>query len=215
MLHASATSHTGRLLYVAELLHRVRNEYAEAIAMASVMASHSASRETKVTLEKVIEYLTRFAKAHQLLSPPAFGGVADLGDYLARLCNVKVSTELEWRGTSLHLAVCSRIEIDSARCWRVGLIVAELITNAERHGVVSGPAKIFVSAYSDANEIVCRVANNSFTASAFAPGLGTYLVDELAAEINGRIERRFDEKGVMITLSFPADSEQQKLSYIR
>jgi len=52
MLLASATSHTGRLLYVAELLHRVRNEYAEAIAMASVMASHSASRETKVTLEK-------------------------------------------------------------------------------------------------------------------------------------------------------------------
>jgi hypothetical protein len=61
MLHASATSHTGWLLYVAEVLHRVRNEYAEAIAMASVMASHSASRETKVTLEKVIEYLTRFA----------------------------------------------------------------------------------------------------------------------------------------------------------
>jgi hypothetical protein len=108
MLHASATSHTGRLLYVAELLHRVRNEYAEAIAMASVMASHSASRETKVTLEKVIEYLTRFAKAHQLLSPPAFGGVADLGDYLARLCNIKVSTDLEWRGTSLMFSYRNR-----------------------------------------------------------------------------------------------------------
>jgi two-component sensor histidine kinase len=215
MLHASATSHTGSLLYVAELLHRVRNEYAKAIATASVMASRSASRETKVVLGEVIEYLTQLAKAHQLLSPPAFEGVADLGDYLARLCNIKVSTELAWRGTSLHLAVSSRIEIDSARCWRAGLIVAELITNAERHGAASGPAKIVVSAYLDANEVVCRVANDSFTTSMFTPGLGTYLVDELAAEIDGRIERRFDEKGVMITLSFPADSEQQNLSYIR
>jgi two-component sensor histidine kinase len=204
MLHASATSRTESLLYVAELLHRIKNEYAKVIAVASVMASGSPSDETKVALENVIKHLTRFAKAHQLLLPPAFEGVADLGDYLTRLCEIKVSTELEWRGTSLHLAVSSLIEIDNARCWRVGLIVAELITNAGRHGAASGHAEIFVSAYLDANQVVCRVANNSSTTSMFTPGLGMRLVDALAAEINGRIERRFDETRTSITLSFPA-----------
>jgi hypothetical protein len=83
------------------------------------------SEETKVALENVIEHLTRFAKAHQLLLPPAFEGVADLGDYLTRLYDIKVSTELWWRGTTLHLAVPSLIEIDNTRCWRFSALATD------------------------------------------------------------------------------------------
>ena len=62
MLDASATSGPESLLYVGELLHRVKNEYAIAIASASMMASRSSCQETKGALEQVIECLTRFAK---------------------------------------------------------------------------------------------------------------------------------------------------------
>jgi two-component sensor histidine kinase len=219
MLDASDISGTDALLYVAELLHRVKNEYAKMIALASVLASRSLSEETKVALEKVIECLTRSAKIHQLLSPPTFDGVTDLGDYLTQLCKFKAAAELDRRAISLHLAIPSLMVLENTRCWRVGLIIAELITNAERHGESCGPAAIFVSVGLEVNQVVCRVSNDGSTTSKCTPHQGTLLVDALAAEIEGRIERRFGENGATITLSFPAEIDQsperQKLSYFR
>ena len=219
MLDTSATSGPESLLYLAELLHRVKNEYAIAIASASMMASRSSCQETKSALEQVIECLTRFAKTHRLLSPPAREGVTDLGDYLTQLCEIKVETELERCGMSLRLGIPYPVALDNARCWRVGLIVAELITNAARHGASSGPAEIFVSVGFDAGQVVCRVCNNGPITSNFRPGLGMSLVDALAAELDGGIERRFGENGAMITLSFPPGSylpsERQKFRFVR
>jgi two-component sensor histidine kinase len=63
------------------------------------------------------------------------------------------------------------------------------------------------------------VCNNGPVMSTLRPGLGTCLVDALAAELDGRIERRFGENGAMISLSFPAGSyqpsERQKLRFVR
>ena len=222
MLNGTPTglaSNAEPLLYLAELLHRVKNEYAIAIALASVTASRSSSQETKGALAQVIECLTRFAKTHRLLSPPAFEAVADLGEYLTQLCEIKVETELGPRGIRLHLAIPHLVTLDNARCWRVGLIVAELITNAARHDASSGPGEIFVSVGFDAGQVVCRVCNNGPITSNFRPGLGMSLVDALAAELDGGIERRFGENGAMITLSFPAQSyqpsERHKVRFVR
>jgi len=126
------------LLYVAELLHRVSNEYASAISLASVMASRAPSPEVRSALKTVIEHLVQLATAHRVLLPPVVDGTVDLGDYLTRLCQAKVAVELERRGTTLRLAVVSPVALEHSRCWRIGLIVSELITNAARHGLPSG-----------------------------------------------------------------------------
>jgi two-component sensor histidine kinase len=194
------------LLYVAELLHRVSNEYASAISFASVMASRASTAEAKSALKTVIEHLVHSASAHRLLLPPVVHGTGDLGDYVTRLCQAKVAAELERRGTTLRLAVVSAVALDHARCWRVGLIVCELITNAARHGLPSGRGEIFGSVAANATQIVCRVSDNGKATAAFRPGLGTCLVDALAAELDGHIERRFGGDGATITLRFPPRS---------
>ena len=196
------------LLYVAELLHRVSNEYASAISLASVMASRASSHEAKSALETVIEHLVQLATAHRVLLPPVVDGTVDLGDYLTRLCQAKVAAELERRGTTLRLAVGSPLALDPARCWRVGLIVSELITNAARHGLPSGRGEIFVSVGVNAGRVVCRVSDNGAATAALRPGLGTRLVDALAAELDGHVERRFGGDGATITLTFPARSHR-------
>lgn len=196
------------LLYVVELLHRVSNEYASAISLASVMASRASSSEAKSALKNVVEHLVQLAEAHRVLLPPLSDGTADLGDYLTRLCQAKVAAELGRRGTTLRLAVVSSVALDHARCWRVGLIVSELITNAARHGLPSGRGEIFMSVAADAGQIVCRVSDNGEASAAFRPGLGTRLVDALAAELDGHVERRFGESGTTITLTFPARSHR-------
>jgi two-component sensor histidine kinase len=133
------------LLHLVELLHRVSNEYASAISLASVMASRASSHEAKSALKIVIEHLVQLASAHRALLPPVVDGPVDLGDYLTRLCQAKVAAELERRGTTLRLAVGSPLALDAAHCWRVGLIVSELITNAARHSLPSGRGEIFAS----------------------------------------------------------------------
>ena len=102
------------------------------------MASRAPSPEVRSALKTVIEHLVQLATAHRVLLPPVVDGTVDLGDYLTRLCQAKVAVELERRGTTLRLAVVSPVALDHARCWRVGLIVSELITNAARHGLPSG-----------------------------------------------------------------------------
>jgi hypothetical protein len=92
-------------LYMAELHHRVTNEYARAIASASVTASRASSKEAMAVLETVIQHLVQLAAVHRLLLPPAVEESADLGDYLARLCQAKQAAELERHGTTLHLSV--------------------------------------------------------------------------------------------------------------
>jgi two-component sensor histidine kinase len=148
------------LLYVAELLHRVSNEYASAISLASVMASRTSSPEARSALKTVIEHLVQLASAHRVLLPPVVDGTVDLGAYLARLCQAKAAAELERRGTTLRLVVVSSGALDHARCWRVGLIVSELITNAARHGLPSGRGEICVSVAANAAQVVCRVSDN-------------------------------------------------------
>jgi two-component sensor histidine kinase len=196
------------LLYVAELLHRVSNEYASAISLASVMASRTSSHEAKSALQTVIEHLLQLATTHRVLLPPVVDGTVDLGDYLTRLCQAKVAAELERRGTTLRLAVVSPVALDPARCWRVGLIVSELITNAARHGLPSARGEIFISLAANAAQVVCRVSDNGAATLAFRPGLGTRLVDALAAELDGHVERRFGGDGATITLTFPARSDR-------
>ena len=194
------------LLYLEELLHRVSNEYASAISLASVMASRASTDEAKMALETVIEHLAQRAAVHRVLSPPVVDGTTDLGDYLMRLCRAKVAAELERRGTTLRLAVVSPVVLDHARCWRVGLIVSELITNAARHGSSSGRGEILISVATNAGRVVCRVSDKGAATAAFKPGLGTRLVDALAADLDGHVERRFSEDGATITLTFPARS---------
>ena len=207
MLNSTPTaleSGAAPLLYGAELLHRVNNEYASAISLVSVMASRSSSHEVQSALRKVIEHLTQLAKAHRVLSPPVVEGAADLGDYLTRLCKAK-AVELEQHGTSLRLTILSPATLDNTRCWRVGLIVSELITNAARHGLALEPREIVISVASDAGQVICRVSDNGSAGETLRPGLGTRLMDALAAELDGRVERRFGRKGATITLSFPAE----------
>ena len=193
-----------QMLYVAELLHRVNNDYTSAILLASLLASKSSSQEVKSALGRVIGHLTDLTRVHRVLSPPAAEGSSDLGDYLCRLCEAK-QVQLEWRNMMVHLVIESRVPLDNARCWRVGLVVSELITNAMRHGPASGADRILVSLVEEAGQIVCRVTDNGGGAETFRLGLGTHLVDALANELKGRIERRFGESGTAITLSFPLD----------
>jgi two-component sensor histidine kinase len=93
--------------------------------------------------------------------------------------------------------------LESDRCWQLGMILSELITNAARHAFAGGPGTIRVELL-HADEIVkCTVRDNGSAAAQVRPGRGLRIIEELTKGLNGRFERKFGPAGTAAVLSFP------------
>jgi two-component sensor histidine kinase len=67
----------------------------------------------------------------------------DAASYLRQLCQAISLSKLECRGIRLVLAAQS-LRMDSEACWRLGMVVSELVTNAARHAFGEGGGEIRV-----------------------------------------------------------------------
>jgi two-component sensor histidine kinase len=185
-----------------EIEHRVVNEYMQAIASILVAAARSSNAEAKAVLSNAAERLHDHAELHRTLQPPVLCGRIDLSEYLRGLCRALSRATLNERGIRLtlveHLAM---IEVE--QCWRVGLIVFELVTNSFRHGFKYRTGKISVEIGRSQGQILCRVSDDGRPVRHPVPGRGTRIVDALAEELGGFVERQFGLDGTTVCLSFP------------
>ena len=60
--------------------------------------------------------------------------------------------------------------------------------------------------------VLCNVSNDGAVDKTWMPGLGTQLVDALAAELDGFVNRRFGESGATAVLSFPLVGQSERVS---
>jgi two-component sensor histidine kinase len=130
----------------------------------------------------------------------------NLGKYLARLCAALSAASLTDLGIRLVL-IEDHIDLAPERCWRVGLIVSELITNAVRHGFRGGCGMIAIDVRLMGAEVRCRVADNGGSAPNPAPSRGRRVVGRLAQDLGGDVGWRFGAEGVTAILSFPLSIE--------
>lgn len=198
------------LLYVTELLHRVQNDYTRAISLASTMQIRSS--EAKEAVCQIVDHLHASAKAYHLLWPRPPGELADFTMEITGLCRAMASSTLDREGISLTLSTAGSILVDGFRCWRANLILSELITNAARHAFNSRGGNISVDVAVARGRVVCKVSDDGSSSGTPKPGHGTQIVDALAADLGGVIERRYLETGAIIVLSFPMNSGSTKVS---
>jgi two-component sensor histidine kinase len=196
-------------LYVTEFLHRVSNEYTCAISLATRLAARSAHEETKAALLQIIDRLHALAAAHQILQPPLATAFADLSANLTQLCHAMTSPGLAERGIELHLAITEPVLLDAKRCWRAELIISELITNALRHAFASRVGRISVAVKVASGEVICRVSDDGSPTATLKRGLGSELIDALAADLDGYVERIHKASGTTVTLFFPKDPDER------
>jgi two-component sensor histidine kinase len=195
-------------LYLAEFLHRAHDEYTCAISLANRLAARSAHEETRISLAQIINRLHALAASHQILRPPSTAASADLSANLIQLCRAMTSSGLADRDIELHVAVAEPVMLDAKRCWRAELIISELITNASRHAFTSQAGRISVSVETAAGRIICRVSDDGSPTAALKRGLGSELIDALAADLDGYVERIHKASGTTITLFFPQDLDE-------
>ena len=114
-----------------ELTHRINNEFAAAIGAVSVAAARSGNGEVKAALSGVAELLHRHAEVHRALQRPEYDVALDAEMYLRQLCLSISRLYLDHRKIKLVLAA-EPVRLAADRCWRLGLIVHELIINSAR-----------------------------------------------------------------------------------
>jgi two-component sensor histidine kinase len=196
------------LLLVEEISHRVINEYAQAIAGIRLAAREVASDEAQAALAAAASRLLSFAEAHRALQAPILSGNVDLAETLSRLCATMSVARLQERGIRLTLSAAS-VLLAADRCWRVALIVCELITNGMRHGLRGGPGNIRVEMEADDQTIICRVVNDGCGKGTIKPGRGFDVVTGLANEMGGGVGWCFAPDSTSAELIFPTVTPEQ------
>jgi two-component sensor histidine kinase len=194
-------------LLLREFSHRINNELASAIGMISVAAGHSGSAEAKAALDAVQDRLHNYARVHHALQMPEHSSRIDAAGYLRQLCRAICCSKLDAKGIALVLVERS-FQMDSERCWRLGLIVSELITNSARHAFRDGGGVIRVELLPSMSIIECRVSDNGSSEPIINPGNGTKIITSLAKSLGATLEQHFGPQGSSSVLRLPVVGDE-------
>jgi two-component sensor histidine kinase len=190
-------------LLMRELSHRINNEFTSAISVISLTAARSGSSEVKAALSDISERLHCYADVHRTLQMPEYHTCINAALYLQQLCLSISRSRLEPNNIKLILTV-RPLYMPSDRCWRLGMIVYELINNSARHAFQGSEGKVFVQLHSAGNFVECRVFDNGRSPSLIQRGRGLAIIHELAEHLDGRLEQSFGKEGSSSILVFPS-----------
>jgi two-component sensor histidine kinase len=189
-------------LLLDELNHRIVNEFASLIAIVSRAAAASGNDDVKRALRGVAQLLHNYAQVHRALLPPDAGDLVNAEGYLGSLCRSIGRSKLDHMNIDLVLAARPLL-LESVRCWRLGMIVTELITNAARHAFAGRPGEVRVELVRTGAFVRCTVSDNGSARGNVRPGRGSRIVEQLVKELNGSFERKFGFAGTTVTVVFP------------
>jgi two-component sensor histidine kinase len=206
---SSEQSSSEACLLLREFSHRINNEFTSAIGAISLAAARSANDEAKAALAAVQDQLQNYAQVHHALQLPDHSSCIDAAVYLRQLCRAISRSKLDSKGIELRL-VEHPFQINSERCWRLGLIVSELITNAERHAFGSGGGLIRVELLTFTSFVECRITDNGKGEENTCPGRGLKIVEALARSLGGTIDQKFGPQGATAVLIFPLEIDTTK-----
>jgi two-component sensor histidine kinase len=209
---------SGEYLLLRELMHRMNNELAATIGFASLSAARSGNDDVKVALAGVIQQVTDSARVYRALQMPVDDGWVDAAVYLRELCQSISRAKLQHRGIELVFIECP-LQLSASRCWRLGMIVSELIANASRHAFRDGGGRIQVELVNRETTVECIVMDDGSGSENIRPGQGMKIIRSLVAELRGTINHRSGAMGTSAILTFPLselegnDSDARPLNF--
>jgi two-component sensor histidine kinase len=198
-----------------ELHHRINNEFASAINCVSVAAVQTDNVEVKTALNQVVELLHQHADVHRALKIPDRDEVIDAAQYLQTLCRSMSRSKLDRMDIKLVLAA-DTVWLHSERCWKLGMIVYELVTNAARHAFFEGKDGEVRVELSRAGACArCGVSDNGSAAAGVRPARGLKIIGDLAKSLGGQVDHSLGVKGSSFMFALPFVGEEQKANRSR
>jgi two-component sensor histidine kinase len=181
-------------LLMQELNHRVNNEFTSAIGSLSLAAARSDDCKVKAVLAAATALLQHYADVHKALQMPEHCTPVDAAVYFRRLCRSMSCSKLDSRNIKLVLFDCPFV-MPSDRCWRLGMIVCELVSNAARHAFGERGGEIRVELCPMSSFVQCRVLDNGSTPAGSRQGRGLKIIGALVEGLDGTFSQHFGPKG--------------------
>lgn len=203
----------GTVLLLREMTHRINNEFASLMGLMARAERDLTDERAKAAFEVVSECLYNHAQVHRALAVPARDDLIDATQYLRSLCEAIRGATLARRGITLTI-MASQHYAAAAQCWKLGMIVSELVNNSARHAFAEGGGRIRVDLRSVGNHLRCRVSDDGTRRAHDRPSSrrsGLMIVEALAAAMAGTIEERWTAHGASTLIRFPAVHEEQIL----
>jgi two-component sensor histidine kinase len=189
-------------LLLHELSHRINNEFASAISLIALAAARSANTEVKIALDTLQDRLQSYAQVHHVLQMPEHGISIEGNAYLRQLCRAISRSKLDSRDIEL-VFVERAFQMSSERCWRLGLILSELIANSARHAFRDSGGLIRVELLPSRTFVECRVTDNGVGEANIRRGRGLEIVEGLTKSFQGSIDQHFGPQGATSVLIIP------------
>ena len=197
-------------LLLRELNHRIRNELTSAICAVSAKAVQSDNVAVKAVLLDVVDLLHQCADVHRALRMPDQGRFTDAARYLQRLCFSITKHRLDRLGIRV-LFSADDLRLEGERCWKLALIVSELLTNVARHAQFDGRhPEARVKLMLAGNVVKCGVSDNGSAPELIQRGRGLTIIGELASSLGGRVHTSSAAEGSSFLLSFPLTEAEQR-----
>jgi len=197
-------------LLLRELNHRINNELTIAIYAVSAKAVRSDSVAVKTALLDVVDLLHQWGDVHRALHMPEQGGLTDAATYLQQLCLAVTKYRLDRLAIRVLFSADS-LRLEGERCWKLGLIVSELLTNVARHAQFDARApELRVELMLVGNVVKCRVSDNGSAPEPVRRGRGLAIIGELASSLGGRVHTSCAAEGSYLLVTFPLTEAEQR-----
>jgi two-component sensor histidine kinase len=191
-----------------EMRHRVGNSLQIIASILLLKARTVCSDDTRLHLKDAHRRIMSLAAVQQQLDIIRPGEQIELAPHLSRLCKTLEASMVGDDGPVTIKVLADGGTISSTATVSIGLIVTELVINALKHAFVADTtAALIVVAYEAAGaEWRLTVSDNGVGMQnrgpdKATPGLGTSIVEALAKQLDGRVERSMGLNGVGTSVS--------------
>jgi two-component sensor histidine kinase len=188
-----------------EINHRTQNSLQLVSAFLGLQASHVGDPALTVHLTEAQRRVVAVALVHRRLYGDERVQTVDLGRYLDDLCGeIKSSMDTAWRDMfSVRLAP---IIVSADRAINVGLIVTELVINANKYAYGGAPGPISVILEQNGNRFRLIVSDRGGGRTGARQGFGSRMLKVMVAQLDGTAEESGNEPGLRYSVSAPIDS---------
>ena len=195
-----------REMLLVELEHRVKNSFAS-IASIMRMQMRDASPDAKALLQAALGRIESYARAYGYLRFQFDDtGSVHIDDYLRDLCVALEETATADRRVTFACDA-DRAPINRDKAIVIGLLVNEVATNSIKHAFGENRGRISVRFRPENGRHVLSISDDGRGISDDAgdggrPGLGMRLIEALAQQGNGTVERTTGPGGTTFTITF-------------
>jgi len=173
------------------LIARMAQHLAQGIAKTPGAVARFNAGHAKPILAELSPHLAAPADSKPASRSRDLEPALDAGAYLEGICRSISRSKLDDMHIQLEL-VADRVPIEPDRCWRLGMIVCELVTNAARAVFRHGKgATIRINLSQTESWAVCEVDSGATRRRPMECLASSKIVEELARSLDGTIVHRY------------------------